>query len=76
MDRESIKKKLKEHGVPTGGGWSQAGGKSGQVPLLMGKQAEALRELESLLQKQIEADKREVASLHASLQKLKHGGGS
>jgi hypothetical protein len=75
MDKDSIKKKLEEAGIPLSGGWENAGGKKGQIPLVMGKQAEALREIEKLLQKQVEADKAEVANLHASLQRLKHGGG-
>lgn len=75
MDKDSIRKKLEEAGIPLGGGWSKVEGKSGQIPLVIGKQAEALKSLEVLLQRQLESDKREVANLHASLQRLKHGGG-
>lgn len=76
MDRESIKEKLESLGIPTDGSWKDVKAKKGAMPKVVGEQAQALREIEKILQKQLESDKKEVANLHAALQRLKNGGGS
>jgi hypothetical protein len=75
MDVGQIKKLLEEAGLKQDGKWGNVKPKSGAVPRIVGEQADSLRKLESILESQLESDKAEVARLHSTLQKLKHGGG-
>lgn len=71
---DEIRRKLREAGVPEGGAWKGSPEKIVKSSLVEG-QREHLVKLKALLQNQIEADVQKVAELHASLEKLKHGGG-
>ena len=44
-------------------------------PPIITRQREALVKMERLLVRQLESDKEQVATLHATLQRLKNGGG-
>lgn len=73
MDIEEMKRKLVEAGVNLGQGWQQKEGKTVRSPILE-KQRENLEKLEGFLGEQIEQDKKQMAELHATLTRLKHGG--
>lgn len=73
MTLEEMQDTLKALGIPHNG-WSPAGGQTVASPILE-KQKANLRQLKDILEKQIENDKRQVSELHATLQRLKHGGG-
>ncbi len=72
---DDIKKKLEEAGIPLGGGWQKTRPRSNIESPIVKRQKRALRQIESLLVDQLEKDKRQIADLHAALQRLKHGGG-
>ncbi len=73
MDIDEMKRRLAEAGVNVGGGWQQKGNKTVRSPILE-KQRENLVKLEGFLEQQIEQDKNQMAELHATLTRLKHGG--
>lgn len=75
MTPEEIREKLKEAGVPVGEGWGPTKHQTSVEPPIVKRQKEALRKIESLLEQQMEHDKKRVAELHVALQRLKHGGG-
>ena len=75
MTREEILKKLEEAGIPVGEGWGPTHARTNIEPPIVRKQKEALRKIEALLVQQVEQDKQRVADLHATLQRIKHGGG-
>jgi hypothetical protein len=75
MDVEQMKKLLEGVGVNPEGRWGKVGAKKGVTPRVAGEQAEALRKIESILEGQLKSDMEEVARMHSTLQRLKHGGG-
>jgi len=75
-DIDEIQKKLKEMGIPFNGSWGPTKERTNIESPLVRKQKEALSRVEGILQTQLEQDQKRVADLHASLQRLKHGGGS
>ena len=74
MTADEIKKRLEELGVPVNS-WGET--KEGNVksPILE-KQKEGMRQIQSLLELQLERDQQALANLHVALQRAKHGGGS
>ncbi len=74
MDAEDIKKKLRESGIPVGG-WNRTTARSGVKAPIVERQADALRQIETLLELQVQKDQQQLSELHAVLQQLKHGGG-
>jgi hypothetical protein len=75
MTPEEIREKLKEAGIPVGGEWGSTKPQTSVEPPIVKRQKAALRQIEALLEQQIEQDKQRVADLHATLQRIKHGGG-
>jgi len=75
-DLDEIHKKLKEMGIPFNGKWGDTKAQSNIESPIVNRQKEALAQVETLLQKQVEDDQKMVAELHVQLQRLKHGGGS
>lgn len=73
MDVDEIKRILRERGIPTDG-WGQT--REGKMePPIISRQRDALVKMEVLLARQLESDKEQIATLHATLQRLKNGGG-
>ena len=54
--------------------WGSGGGQTIHAPLLE-KQKEHLRRIRALLERQVEVDKKTLSDLHATIQRIKHGGG-
>jgi len=75
MTPEEARQQLRDAGIPVGEPWNQTTEKTVKSPLVE-RQKEHLRALESLLEKQIEADLERQSKLAAALVKLKHGGGT
>lgn len=75
MTPEEIKAKLKEAGIPVGGGWGSTKQQTSVEPPVVKRQKEALRKIEALLVEEVEKDKQRMADLHVALQRIKHGGG-
>ena len=75
MTPDEIKEKLREAGIPVDGDWGPTRARTQIESPIMKKQKDALRRIESLLVQQVEQDKQRVADLHATLQRIKHGGG-
>ena len=74
MTPDEIKKRLEELGVPVNS-WGKT--KEGTVkPPVLETQKEGLRQIQSLLEIQLERDQQALANLHVALQRVKHGGGS
>jgi hypothetical protein len=70
---EEMRARLQELGLPHGS-WDRTRGGKRKSPLVE-RQKELLGNLVSLLEEQVERDKKRVSELHATLQRLKHGGG-
>lgn len=75
-DLDEIHKKLKEMGIPFNGEWGETNERTNIESPIVKRQKKALRQVESMLQQQVEDDQKKVAALHVQLQRLKHGGGS
>ena len=74
MNADELRARLKSLGIPVGG-WTTTEEQHNVVPPTIQRQKKALREMEGVLQHQMEEDQMRVADLHATLQRLKHGGG-
>ena len=76
MSLKEMRAKLDELGI-SHDQWGEAGtGDKPVQPPMVGKYVEFLTSLEGLLTQQVVvADKEKVADLHATLQRMKHGGG-
>lgn len=75
MTPDEIRKKLEEAGIPVGDGWGPTRARTNIESPIVKKQKDALRKIEALLVQQVEQDKQRVSELHATLQRIKHGGG-
>jgi hypothetical protein len=74
MDADEIRRKLEEHGIPTGEWTSTPGGRR-PAPATVLRQVDMLRKLVALLEGQVAKDREAAADLHEKLARLKHGGG-
>jgi hypothetical protein len=74
MNADELRARLKTLGIPVGE-WTATEEKHNVVPPTIQRQKKALREVEGVLHRQMEEDQQRVADLHATLQRLKHGGG-
>jgi len=74
MTPDELRKKLEESGIPVGEGWGTTPGGPTKSPLLE-RQKDLLRQLEGLVQKQIEVDMQKSAELHVALRRIQRGGG-
>ena len=72
MTPEDLKAQLEALGLPSGG-WSQSPGGTTTSPILE-RQRQMLLKIRALLEGQIEADKTKLSELHATVQRIKHGG--
>ncbi len=70
-----IKARLREAGIPVDDGWGESEEKVVSSPLIE-RQKETLRKLEKVVELQIREDQKRVSDFHATLMRLKHGGGS
>jgi hypothetical protein len=70
---EAIRAKLRELGLPHDG-WLPTDDGPRKSPIVE-RQREALTQLKGLLERQVAEDKEKLADLHATVQRLKHGGG-
>jgi hypothetical protein len=73
MTADEIKKALEEMGIPVNQ-WKKTNTGTVKSPILE-KQKEALNQMKSLLEIQLERDQQTLSHLHVALQKAKHGGG-
>lgn len=74
MNADEIRARLKSLGIPVGE-WTATEEQHNVVPPAIQRQKEALGKMEAILVRQMEEDQKKVADLHATLQRLKHGGG-
>lgn len=74
MSKDEILAKLREAGVSLSEDWTTSSERKVRSPIAE-RQKETLRKLQGLLETQIEIDQLKVAELHATLQKVKNGGG-
>jgi len=70
---EALRAKLRELGLPHDD-WEPTETGDRKSPMVE-RQKDALRKLKGLLEQQIEQDKEKLATLHTTVQRLKHGGG-
>jgi len=74
MTVEEMIESLRKMGIPVNQ-WADApGGENIKSPMVE-RQKEMLGQVRDLLEQQIEMDKEKVSELHATVQRLKHGGG-
>lgn len=74
MTADELRARLKSLGIPVGE-WTVTEEQKNVVPPVISRQKRSLEAIERLLERQIEEDHQKVADLHATLQRLKHGGG-
>ena len=74
MNADELRARLKSLGIPVNQ-WTETEERSNVVPPTIKRQKKALKQIEGILEKQIEEDQKKIADLHATLQRLKHGGG-
>ena len=74
-DLDEIRRKLQEAGIPSGG-WTNTTGGRREIPPTLQRQKDLLGKLGELIQFRIDQDKEQLAKLHETLNRVKHGGGS
>ena len=75
MTLEEMRAKLDEMGIPHDK-WGEAGqGDKLVQPPMIERYKEFLLRIKKVLEDQVGADKEKVAELHATAQRMKHGGG-
>jgi len=74
MNADELRARLKSLGIPVGE-WTATEEQRNVVPPTIQRQKDALVKMEGILVRQMEEDQKKVADLHATLQRLKHGGG-
>lgn len=73
MDLKELRAKLDEMGIPHDS-WESVGGHRMASPIVT-RQVELLTKLRDLLEQGVKEKQKEVAELHAVVQRMKHGGG-
>jgi len=71
---DDIKKQLQDMGLDTDGWQESPGGH--HLPPMMKRQMALLEQAKALLEKQVTQDRAQVAELHETMNRVKHGGGS
>ena len=74
MTADEIKKALEEMGIPVNQ-WGNTNEGTAKSPILE-KQKEGLKQIQALLEMQLERDQQALSNLHVALQKAKYGGGT
>jgi len=74
MNADEIKKRLKDMGIPVGEFGQTTARDNLESPVLK-RQKEALSKIEVLLDAELRQEQEKMATAHAALQRLKHGGG-
>jgi len=74
MTADEIKKRLEALGIPVNQ-WGETKAGAVKSPVLE-NQKKGLKQIQSLLEMQLEKDQQALANLHVALQRAKHGGGS